>query len=154
QNGRHERRIKGAGRKGSKISNLFSGIAKCAYCNSKLTFENKGPGPKGGTYLVCDTARRGLGCQRIGWRYNHFEASFLAFVKELDLETLVRNESEPQRRADLDNEIAALHGRLASLEEQRERTFELFAKSGSAADFVGQKLHVLEQKRVQVTDAL
>jgi DNA invertase Pin-like site-specific DNA recombinase len=155
QSGRHERRIKGAGRKGSKISNLFSGIAKCAYCHSRMTFENKGPGPKGGgNYLVCGAAKRGLGCEKTGWRYNQFEASFLAFVKELDLESLVRGASETKRRADLDNEIAALHGRLASLDEQRERTFELFAKSGSAAEFVGKKLHGLEEERTQVIDAL
>jgi DNA invertase Pin-like site-specific DNA recombinase len=154
QNGRQERRVRGAGRKGSNISNLFSGIAKCAYCKSSMTFEDKGRGPKGGTYLVCDSARRGLGCEKTRWRYSDFEASFLAFVKELDLESLVRNESETKTRADLDNEITALRGRLASLDEKRERTFELFAKSGRAADFVGQKLHELEAERAQVTDAL
>jgi DNA invertase Pin-like site-specific DNA recombinase len=154
QNAKNERRVKGAGRKGSNISNLFSGIAKCAYCQSSMAFENKGRGPKGGTYLVCGAAKRGLGCEKTGWRYNQFEASFLAFVKELDLESLVRGESETKRRADLDNEITALRGRLASLDEQRERTFELFAKSGCAADFVGQKLHALEDERAQMVNAL
>ena len=88
QNGRHERRFEAAGRKGSKISNLFSGIAKCAYCKSKMIFAHRGP--NGATYLVCDGARRGLGCEKRGWRYDQLEASFLAFVKELDLESLVR----------------------------------------------------------------
>jgi DNA invertase Pin-like site-specific DNA recombinase len=152
QNGRNERRIKGAGRKGTKLSNLFSGIAKCAYCKSSMAFENKGPGPKGGTYLVCGAAKRGLGCEKRSWHYGHFEASFLAFVKELDLESLVRTESDTKRRTDLDNDIAALRGKLASIEQQRERTFELCAKSGRAADFVGQKLSELEGRRIELLE--
>jgi hypothetical protein len=65
QNARDQRRVKGAGRKGPNVSNLFSGLATCAYCGSKMRFENKGPGPKGGTYLVCDSARRGLRIPRL-----------------------------------------------------------------------------------------
>jgi len=64
QDARDQRRVKGAGRKGPNVSNLFSGLATCAYCRSKMRFENKGPGPKGGTYLVCDSARRGLTCEK------------------------------------------------------------------------------------------
>ena len=95
-----------------------------------------------------------LDCEKRGWRYDQLEASFLAFVKELDLESLVRSESDSSRRTDLDNGIAALRGKLASLEEQRERTFELFAKSGLAADFVAQKLQELERERLQVVNSL
>jgi DNA invertase Pin-like site-specific DNA recombinase len=153
QNARNGRRIKGGGRKGANISNLFSRLAKCAYCSSSMRFVNRG-GPRGGTYLICDAAQRGLNCEKTGWRYNQFEASFLAFVKELDLESLVRSESDSSRRTDLDNGIAAMRGKLASLDEQRERTFELFAKSGLAADFVGQKLQQLERERLQVVNSL
>ena len=154
QNARNGRRTKGGGRKGANISNLFSGLAKCAYCKSNMRFVNKGRGPGGGTYLVCDAAQRGLNCEKTGWRYKQFEASFLAFVKELDLESLVRSESDSSRRTALDNGIAAMRGKLASLEEQRERTFELFAKSGLAADFVAQKLQELERERHQVVNSL
>src|ERR1017187_6470148 len=35
QSGRGQRRTNGAGRKGDNISNLFSGIANCAYCKSR-----------------------------------------------------------------------------------------------------------------------
>ena len=154
QNARNGRRIKGGGRKGANISNLFSRLAKCAYCHSNMRFVNKGHGPRGGTSLVCDAALRGLNCEKAGWRYKQFEASFLAFVKELDLESLVRSESDSSGRTDLDNGIAAMRGKLASLEEQRDRTFELFAKSGLAADFVAQKLQELERERLQVVNSL
>jgi Recombinase zinc beta ribbon domain/Recombinase len=64
------------GRKGEFVSNLFSGLARCAYCGGSMRFENKGPGPKGGAYLVCDKIKRGLGCKNLRWRYKDFEASF------------------------------------------------------------------------------
>jgi DNA invertase Pin-like site-specific DNA recombinase len=64
QNARNGRRTKGGGRKGANISNLFSGLAKCAYCKSNMRFVNKGRGPGGGTYLVCDAAQRGLNCEK------------------------------------------------------------------------------------------
>src|SRR5262249_7033997 len=68
-----QRRNSGAGRKGSGYSNLFSGLAKCAYCKSSILFENKG---SGGFYLICDRAKRRLGCPSVRWRYSDFETSF------------------------------------------------------------------------------
>jgi hypothetical protein len=44
--------------KGKHFTNIFSGIAKCAYCGSSMKFENKGKPPKGATFLVCDGAIR------------------------------------------------------------------------------------------------
>jgi DNA invertase Pin-like site-specific DNA recombinase len=43
-----ERRISGAGRKGAQFTNLFSGLATCAYCKSPVKLENKGAGRKRG----------------------------------------------------------------------------------------------------------
>ena len=79
---RRQRKISGSGRKGLYVSNLFTRLATCAYCGSPMRFENKGYGPNGGTYLSCDNSRRGLGCERVGWRYEDFETLFLAFVHD------------------------------------------------------------------------
>ncbi len=154
QSGRNQRRTSGAGRKGANISNLFSGIAICAYCKSRMRFENKGPGPKGGTYLVCDRARRGLDCQKTGWRYDDLEASFLTYVQEIDLASLVCTEADTAKRKGLADDITAFQGELATVNEQKERTYELFAKAGLAANFVAQKLSDLEQKTLQLTDEI
>ena len=59
------------GGKTGKISNLFGGLAKCAYCGASMQIVNKGKPPKGGTYLVCDRARRGLGCEYHSVKYLH-----------------------------------------------------------------------------------
>jgi DNA invertase Pin-like site-specific DNA recombinase len=144
QAARNQRKIIGAGRKGASISNLFSGLVTCAYCNSPMRFENKGPGPKGGTYLSCDRSRRGLGCEKTRWRYESFQASFLAFVQELDLESLLRSEDQAARRSALDEAIRALEGRQKALEEERESIFQLLTQTKAATEFVAKKLDDVE----------
>lgn len=131
------------GRKGEHVSNVFSGLAKCAYCGGVMRFENKGSGPKGGTFLVCDKARRGLGCPNLRWRYDDFEASFLFFVKELDLESLLLR---PTKQEQIGVTIQVLQGRLAVLREQQEKTYQLFIEDAPPGSFVGRKLAELDQQ--------
>lgn len=144
QHQRELRRLGGGGRRGQYISNLFSGLAECAYCRSPMIFLNKGPKPKGGTYLVCDAANRGLGCKKVAWRYDHFEASFLAFVKELDLEPLVRDNDESQQRTLLETEIAVLSGREAELTRKRTRLIELAYDDKTVLDSLREQLRQLQ----------
>jgi Recombinase/Recombinase zinc beta ribbon domain len=147
QDARDQRRVKGAGRKGPNVSNLFSGLATCAYCRSKMRFENKGPGPKGGTYLVCDRARRGLRCEKTAWRYDAFEASFLAFVKEVDLEQVMHGENEARQRSILEEAMTALRGEQETIRQRMEKAYDLLDVAGSATNFVAQKLQQLEDRR-------
>ena len=138
------------GRKGPNISNLFSGIARCAYCGSSMHFENKAS-HGAGTYLFCSNARRGLGCTVTkSWRYADFETSFLAFVSELDLVSILNSDAQQQTRLNLENEISAMRGKFASIDERMEATFELLT---SAKVFATKKLSSLEQERI-ATQAL
>lgn len=154
QSGRAQRITSGAGRKGQYISNLFSGIAKCAYCKSRMRFENKGARANAGAYLVCDRARRGLDSEKTGWRYDHPEASFLTYVQEIDLASLVHAEADNAKRRVFVDDIAALSGQLTTKNEERERTYDLFIKSGSKIEFAAQKLAELEQDVLRLTDVL
>jgi DNA invertase Pin-like site-specific DNA recombinase len=147
-------RQNGGGRKGLNISNLFSGIAKCAYCKSRMRFENKGSRPKAGTYLVCDRARRGLDCEKTGWKYDDLEASFLTYVREIDLASLVHTETDNAQRKRLADEIAALVGQLTDINDQKTRALDLYLQGGTARDFVGQKLNDLEQNTLLLADAI
>jgi DNA invertase Pin-like site-specific DNA recombinase len=142
---------KGGGRKGSNISNLFSGIARCAYCGSSMQFENKSS-RGAGTYLSCSNARRGLGCKvTSGWAYDDFEASFLAFVSELDLVSILN--SNASARLEVEREIAALHGKFISLDEIQARYLKLFETTELATNVVAKKLDEVAQHRV-ATNAL
>jgi DNA invertase Pin-like site-specific DNA recombinase len=150
QLGLSQRLNRGAGRKGAFVSNLFSGATVCAYCRSPMKFENKGPPPKGANFLVCDGARRGLGCKIARWRYDHFEASFLAFVREVDLEQIVHSEDDARKRSLLESMITALQGEQAAIKQQMEKTYELLSLAGAATNFVAEKLQQLEGRRSAV----
>lgn len=136
QAGRSQRRRGGAGRKGEFVSNLFSGLARCAYCGAPMHFINKGAPPKGGTYLACDNARRGLGCDNMAWRYDDFESSFLTFVEEIDLESLLRPQGDSSERQNIEKEIQSLEGKLVRLEKDRDKTFRLLLDQEMPSDFL------------------
>lgn len=148
QSARAERRAAGRGRKGMYVTNLFSGITTCYRCGSHMIFENKGPPPRGGTFLVCDGARRGMGCDATRWRYKDFETSFLAFVEELDLEIILN--SDDHGKKELDEAIEALRGERFTIEKQMNQTFDLIQKVEAATDFVAGKLDELEKRRAEL----
>jgi Recombinase/Recombinase zinc beta ribbon domain len=101
QQARRQRLSNGRSRKGPYLSNLFSSIIWCAYCTSRMMYSDKGTPPKGRSFLVCEAARRGHGCRvTTGWRYRDFEASFLAFVEEVDLPDLLRDTDSERKRLD------------------------------------------------------
>jgi len=146
QLGKSQRRITGAGRKGLAFTNLFSGLATCAYCKSSILFENKGSGSKGGTYLICDGAQRHLGCSSSRWRYPDFEASFLAFVEELEIDALVNESSKAGRQQNLASELAALQGELATVGVLMDKTYAVL-NAGGPAEYVATKLNELDLRR-------
>ncbi len=143
----------GAGRKGPTYSNLFTHLARCAYCRSPIIFENKGYGKKGGTYLVCNGAKRRRGCTATRWRYKDFEASFLAFVTELDVEAMINEGDEARKRRDLEAEVSATQGELAAVEAQMQRTYDLLA-TGAAVDFVSGRLRELEDRQKGLSESV
>jgi hypothetical protein len=150
--GREERRNSGRGRKGEFITNLFSGLAKCYDCGSSMKYENKGAGPKGGQYLVCQSAHRKLGCETVRWRYSDFEQTFLAFVRELDVKAILQGTEEVSDQQRLTDEIASLEGQLTQINTRMERDYALL-DSGAAIGFVTTKLneHEIKKKGLSAT---
>lgn len=148
-----QRKISGKGRKGETYSNLFSGFARCAYCGSKVLFENKGYGPKGGTYLVCDSTKRKLGCPSTRWRYEDFEGSFLRFVEEIDLASVVDASSQNNGLRDLENAIEALEGELRAVSELMEKTYSLL-NEGAAMEFIKAKLNEHAARKTTLESAI
>jgi hypothetical protein len=103
-------------------------------------------GRKGGTYLICDNASRHRACPSVRWRYRDFEATFLAFVEELDIESIINEGSQAQKRRELDDELSALRGELSSVTDMMERAFEVLSQGGPV-EFVTTKLNELDQRR-------
>ena len=121
-----ERTRKFTGR-GRRLVNLFSGLARCGTCGSKMTFRGKGRKQRAdGTwvnedYLVCDGYQRGKGCSNgVHFNYGIWEEGIL---DPIILEALREDRSASQTEVrELEIEVARL-----------ERTWEIAkAKSDSA----------------------
>ncbi|MDY6839237.1 MAG: recombinase family protein [Thermodesulfobacteriota bacterium] len=97
-----------------KVSNLFPYIAKCGYCGGPMAFVNKGNGPKGGQYLVCDKARRGLGCVNVSVRYPEVEKLILENAKRLNPEDILPDRNKRKSEIEqLQEQIEATDGELS-----------------------------------------
>jgi DNA invertase Pin-like site-specific DNA recombinase len=135
QHSLHERLSGAAGRKGEKISNLFSHIARCGVCRGPMWLVNKRP--KGGRSLVCSNAKLDAGCHvRVQWKYDDFETSFFAFIREANLPEVMGAIKPDDDRAKLGDEIKATEGRLIEAERRRDRAFELYTDSDQPTDFM------------------
>ena len=123
-----------SGHKGKALSNILSGLATCHYCGGRMHFVNKGPAPKGGTYLACDNARRMKSCDAKSVRYDVILNAILSSLEdgELDLRALL--ESGPQnRKQELAAEIEAVEGRIAETEEGIENLLGVLERRPSTA---------------------
>jgi DNA invertase Pin-like site-specific DNA recombinase len=142
QRGRLERKTKpegekrgSGGPKGKHFTNLFSKLAVCDYCGKPMHYQNKGKPPKGRSYLVCSSALGNEGCDRTGrWRYDQFEETFLKFVEQLDLASLVSSSEHTNKRNELAFELEAAEGKIKRLDEELRRTVET-SMSAPLAEF-------------------
>jgi len=110
-------------------------------------------GSRGGSYLVCGDAQRSRGCDATRWRYQDFETSFLAFVEELDLESIINSNEDAEKRKRLEAELAAMSGELSSVKQLMEKTYELLSAGGST-EFVAGKLKELTDRQANLTERL
>lgn len=86
---RSSRTTAGGRKKGKHLSNLFSGLIKCGYCNSPMNMGGYAKPHKTGTgkkpkFVACSKARRGLGCKYSSWNYNELENEILTYCHSID----------------------------------------------------------------------
>lgn len=148
---RSQRRTDGGGRRGPAITNLFSKLARCHYCRGPMRFENKGTGPKGGSYLVCDTAVRFKSCRAVRWNYREFEASFLAFVEEVDLGSFITSgDTASPQVPNFRTKVASLEGKIESLKTEQQNAYALLQSAGANLSYVRQRLVACE---IEITES-
>ena len=121
---RKARKRRGAGRKGATISNLLSGLTRCAQCGAPLLFVHKGLSRRGvrtasSRYLVCTNARRSFNCtNKAKHHYEPLERDVLTLLSMFDLSRLVSvPDADAARGAALEAEHAAKLERLKHLAE-------------------------------------
>jgi len=147
---RRKRLVEGAGRKGPLYRNLFSRIAKCAYCGTPMRFVDKGPPPKGGQFLRCTNAERHFECSASGWRYDHFENVFLYFVHELDLVETLKRADEQSERYTLQQKLVSINENMRGKKELLNTTFEMLQTSNASRDFIQSKIEEISSEVLEL----
>lgn len=135
----------GRARKGSTVPNLLSGVVKCGYCGSTMVIAGAAAKriktaegvtvrpPK--KVLVCDAARRGMGCFAVQWGFSEFETAFLSFCRGLSLDNLLadlRNSTEPAP-VKLEDQLQAEESKIADAHKAIDKLFDLFLSTEGAA---------------------
>lgn len=128
QHKRKTRATVGGGRIGNGVSNLFTKLARCGYCQGPMHMIDRGE-RGGGKFLVCDYARRSHQCRTATWPYGDFEASVISFVTEINAARLTGELVHTDELAQLRKETDAAKGLLLDLTARRARVFELLTLS-------------------------
>jgi hypothetical protein len=84
-----------------------------------MAFVDRGPAPRGGQYLVCDRARRGLDCCRASIKYGELEQLVLTHCKGLRPRNIL-NENDDTTIALLRGELDGKAGELNSINTELE----------------------------------
>ncbi|MDX2274206.1 MAG: recombinase family protein [Hyphomonadaceae bacterium] len=144
----------GGGRTGENFANLFKGLLFCAHCGATMRLLNKGPPPKGGRYLACEAAHRGMNCNKKVWRYDHFER---AFFHHADLHLGIGDALAANERMlpTIEGKIALARERLDGLKAQAQGMDESFRdmKNGPS-EFTKNRRIELEDDLIEATAAL
>lgn len=128
-----------------RVSNLFTGLAYCAYSGVPMVYVDKG---KSWQYLVSDSARRGRGDQYQSWNYNHFETSFLTFIREFDYKQLLSNNKDRDAKlADMESGLLLKKDELASVEKKQGRLIDVLEKGGTGFDTIKDRITALERQK-------
>ena len=152
-------------RKGADVPNLLSGIAKCGYCGGTMVLaggtakrirtddghEVRRPAKK---VLVCDGARRGMGCYAVQWGYKDFETSFLTFCRGIDLQrmfALAAPEAQRAHRLSVEDRLLAVTAEMEEKRRQLGNLTEAVALGKPPAALV-QKMGELEGQLAQLDE--
>lgn len=126
-----QRRVTGPGR---RLVNLFSGLAVCGACGSRMTFRGKGRKLRADgllvseDYLICDSYQRGLGCGA-GHHYNYplWEGGILDAILFDAMED--RHFASPESIRPLEIELAERVRKRTAAREQSETALKLFLET-------------------------
>jgi len=106
-----QRKVSGASKQ-SQSFNLWQGIAKCGLCDNAMHLVNKGQPPKGGKYLRCFGAAKGV-CKAKLIPLARSENVFRELLTKVDSLSLVQDSSASMRKA-----LAVLQGRESEVKQR------------------------------------
>jgi DNA invertase Pin-like site-specific DNA recombinase len=127
-----QRRVAGRGR---RLANLFSGLATCGACGSRMTLRSKGLRRRAdGTevredYLVCDGYQRGRGCAS-GHHFNYAEWADGVLTAILHAALTDRHFSSPEVLRPLEIQLAERTRARQAASERAEKALALHLDTG------------------------
>lgn len=119
-------------RSSARKANLFTGLLFCGDCGGRMQVDSTTDHEKGtSSRMVCQRSRRGQGCQITLWRMNEFERSFLKFVHEIDVASLLGKPSSLDPTLGL--QIDELSGQIKEIESKIENLLDAIESGGAAS---------------------
>lgn len=139
-----------AGRKGTKIGNLFGSLAHCGRCLQPMNIRDRGKKRRHRTFFMCSGARTGT-CPNT-WQYvvETWEPAILEFITELDL-----REIDPVEVYSLESAVAEKKARREALRKRMDALMEMVAEQGSprARELAGEAERQLDTLQIElITD--
>lgn len=116
-----------AGRKGSKIANLFGQLATCSHCNQPINIRDRGQKRRNRAFMLCAGARTGTCTNTNQYVVNKWEPAILEFVSELDLRDV-----DPIEIQTLDSTVAGMKARCHDLSKKLDAYLDMVAEQNSA----------------------
>lgn len=111
------------GRKGTIKSNLFTEVAVCGHCSSRMNY--RAPGPRSVPVLRCSGERNGACTNKKRVHYELFEQAFLNAAVDIRFASHVADEES----ARLDAEQAALQVKVSNLTDRKKRIIRTLGDS-------------------------
>jgi DNA invertase Pin-like site-specific DNA recombinase len=110
-----QRSQNGRGRKGSSLSNLFSGLLFCYKCGGGMRFVDKGSPPKGGKYLRCTRSILTTECNSQSYRYVEIENLIINVLKQMDTKKIRLDSGYLELSSQLMNRASDLKDQISSI---------------------------------------
>lgn len=138
----------GKGRKGTKFTNLFSGLIYCGLCGFRCLIKTHNSNSSSGKYLTCSNKIVSAGCNLSGWNLSEFEEIIFRHLREINFTDLIDTSSD-NKKVSLDDQIDALLENIKNKESEIERAIDFAITSSLSNDIkdkIQQKITTLENE--------